>query len=148
MTRATIAAALITGALLATGCGDSGDADDASPPATSTRAPATRTVAPATPGSGAATASAEQEVTGIVGAVNPGARTIEITRTAGADVRIIEVTPLTRIRSAAGARVAFGDIRPSNRIIARGTVDASSGALEAAEIDVQDVVGPGPAPGG
>ncbi len=144
-------AALIAGAALAAGvaCGDDGGDGDPTPVAT--RPVATRTSAPAaTPANATprATSGAADEVTGIVGAVNAAARTIEITRTAGADVQIVEVTPQTRIRGATGARVAFSEIRPSNRIIARGSVDASSGALVADEIDVQDAFGPGPAPGG
>lgn len=82
---------------------------------------------------------------GIVGAVDEDARTIEINRLQGADVDVIEVDAGTRITSARGGTLRLGDLRPSDRIVARGTVE--DGALVATEIEVGQVV-PGSAPGG
>lgn len=82
---------------------------------------------------------------GIVGAVDEDARTIIINRLQGADIGIIEVDAGTRITSARGGTLRLGDLRPSDRIVARGTVE--DGALVATEIEVGQVV-PGSAPGG
>lgn len=97
-----------------------------------------------TPGANA-TAPAGDEVRGIVGAVNTGTSVIEITRLSGAGVTRIGVSPATEIRRARGGTATLGEIRPSDRIIATGTVE--DGVLEADRITVEDVV-PGAQPGG
>ncbi len=134
-----------------TACGSSDDGDDvggtpaASAPAATTTA---RTPAPSATEPGAAStpaSSGEVEVQGIVGAVDEDARTIIINRLQGADIGIIEVDAGTRITSACGGTLRLGDLRPSDRIVARGTVE--DGALVATEIEVGQVV-PGSAPGG
>jgi hypothetical protein len=145
-----IAPALVFASLLVAACGgDNGD-DAAGAPAVRTPAATTtaRTPAPSAtePGTASTPASGGQvEVQGIVGAVDEDARTIEINRLQGADVGVIEVDASTRITSARGGTLRLGDLRPSDRIVARGTVE--DGALVATEIEVGQVV-PGSAPGG
>lgn len=82
---------------------------------------------------------------GIVGAVDEDARTITINRLQGADVGVIEVGASTRITSARGGTLRLGDLRPSDRIVARGTLE--DGVLAATEIEVGQVV-PGSGAGG
>lgn len=85
------------------------------------------------------------EVQGIVGSVDQAQRTIQINRLQGAEVDYVEVSTSTRIRSAAGGTVRLADIRPSDRIVARGRVQGTS--LVATEVTVGQVV-PGGQPGG
>ncbi len=128
----------------------------ASPNRTSTAAaaPATPPVAASLTPTGGATAApgttqsaGQLEVTGIVGSVNTGTRTIEIKQLRGASVTKIEVGDSTRIRKATGGTLRLGDVRTSDRLIASGTLNDRGDALVAAEITVQDVV-PGAQPGG
>lgn len=149
---AILAAAAAVIAVLGAACGGDGGGKATATPA---RATATRAASPAATQAATQAASTPeapagtpQEVTGIVGVVNAATRTIEITRTGGADVRMIEVTPATSIRNARRERVTLADVRPSNRIVASGAIDPSSGALVATAIQVQDVVSPGLEPGG
>jgi hypothetical protein len=150
------AAALLAFALIASvACGD----DDDSPgnTATPTRAAATTVAAtptasantPATAATSSATeappAGGESEVTGIVGAVDQGSNTIEITHLSGAAVTKVRVTSGTEIRRARGGNVTLAQIRPSDRIIAEGGVEGD--VMTAREVTVQDVV-PGAQPGG
>lgn len=142
-----LVAALACGAAFAA-CGDDGyGTSDATrtPRSTTTTAltPANgETAAPSSPG---ATAAAEAEVQGIVGSVNANDSTITISRLSGAAVTRIAVSPTTRIRQARGGTARLADIKPSDRIIASGTVEGS--ALRATEITIEAVV-PGAAPGG
>ncbi len=109
---------------------------------------ATRTAAPAATEPGAAStriSGGEVEVQGIVGAVDEDGRTIEINPLQGAVVEVIEVDAGTRITSARGPTLRLGDLRPSDRIIARGTL--AGGVLVATEIEVGQAV-PGAVPGG
>ena len=134
-----------------TACGGDDNGDDAGgTPAESTPAATTaaRTSAPSATERDAASipaSSGEVEVQGIVGAVDEDARTITINRLQGADAGVIEVGARTRITSARGGTLRLGDLRPSDRIVARGTLE--DGVLAATEIEVGQVV-PGSAPGG
>lgn len=130
--------------LVITACGDDGgvDAPSTSPTRASTAASRTAT-APAdarSPESGATV-----EVQGIVGSVDAAQRTIRINRLQGADVEVIELSTATRIRDANGNTVRLTDLRPSDRIVARGRVQGAS--LIATEVTVSQVV-PGGPPGG
>ena len=87
------------------------------------------------------------EVTGIVGGVNLSGNAVEIKRLQGAAVTQVSVDSRTAIRKAGGGTLRFNEIRTSDRIIARGTLNDRRDALVASEITVQDVV-PGPQPGG
>jgi hypothetical protein len=87
------------------------------------------------------------EVTGIVGGVNLSGNAIEIRRLQGAAVTQVSVDSRTVIRKAGGGTLGFKEIRTSDRIIARGTLNDRRDALIATEITVQDVV-PGSQPGG
>ncbi len=146
-----IAVALVLASLMLNACGgnDNGDDADVTPAANTPAATAaahtpepsvTERGASSTPASGG-----EVEVQGIVGAVDEGARTITINRLQGADVSVIEVDSNTRITSARGGTLRLGDLRSSDRIVARGTIE--DGVLIATEIAVGQVV-PGAAPGG
>ena len=92
-------------------------------------------------------AGGQVEVTGIVGGINTGTRTIEIRRLRGASVTRIEVGDATKIRKATGGTIPLADVRVSDRIIATGVLNDRRDALVATEITVQDVV-PGAQPGG
>jgi hypothetical protein len=135
-------------------CGDDGDDTGGIGDADVTRdAPATRIASPparTTPAGTATTASgtpaaAVAEVRGIVGSVNAATNLISITRLSGADVDEIVVVTSTEIRDPDGGTVALRDIRPSDRIVARGEEDR--GRLIASEITVEEAV-PGAEPGG
>jgi glucose/arabinose dehydrogenase len=102
---------------------------------------------PAAPPSAPAPTGESVEVTGIVGNVNAGTRTIQIERRSGASVTKISVGPATVIRRAAGGTATLSQIKPSDRIIASGTLSERGDALVAVEITVQEVV-PGSSPGG
>ncbi|MBI5284991.1 MAG: hypothetical protein HY874_07845 [Chloroflexi bacterium] len=114
----------------------------ASPTAAAPKTPAAAST-PA-PSNGSATAA---EVTGIVGAVSVASRTIEINRLSGASVTKISIEPSTALRKAGGGTTTLAQIRPSDRIIARGRLNDRKDTLIAVEITVQDVV-PGAQPGG
>ena len=92
--------------------------------------PTSRTPTPATPGS--VVASGTDEVTAIVGAVNAGTRSIDINRLAGAPVNRVVVGSSTALRRAGGGALTLAQIRPSDRIIARGHVNdrGSSACVE------------------
>jgi hypothetical protein len=120
--------------------------------AASTPSATARTQTAATPASSAAAttsppAGATLEVTGIVGGVNLSGDAIEIKRLQGAAVTQVSVDANTVIRKAGGGTLRFDEIRTSDRIIARGTLNDRRDALVASEITVQDVV-PGSQPGG
>lgn len=108
---------------------------------------AVSTSAAATPAVTAPPPGASVEVTGIVGGVNLNGNVIEIKRLSGAAVTEIAVTPATVLRKATGGKIAFKDIRTSDRIIASGALNDRRDQLDANEITVQDVV-PGAQPGG
>jgi hypothetical protein len=139
---------LVSLALVIAGCGGD-DAGYAQPTGTRTMPAATR--AAATPNGSSNTPAAQtpgagqDEVTGIVGAVVSATNTIEINQLSGADVTQVEVTADTQIRRATGGTLTLAQLRPSDRIVASGTVDGE--VLVATRITVQDVV-PGGAPGG
>jgi hypothetical protein len=134
--------------LIAMACGGS-----SSTPPTATRQPATTAVPTrATPAASTSAATApasgeETEVTGIVGAVDTATGLIEIDRLSGAAVRRLSVDSTTRYRRAGGGSTTLGGVRPSQRIVARGTINDRGDTLLASEITVQDVV-QGGQPGG
>lgn len=138
--------ALVAAAVLAA-CG--GGDDDSG-----TREP-DRTIAPRTqvsnnlptpiPAASPTLTTASAEVTAIVGAVNVQGALIEITRLSGADVRQVAVNQETIIRRSDGRPTRLDELRPSDRIVARGRTNGT--VLNAVQITVQVAVG-GPAPGG
>jgi hypothetical protein len=111
------------------------------------RAPATRPVAPTldrkTPPNPPTVRMGEVEVTGIVGSVDAGARSITINRLSGANARTITVDDRTIIRRAAGGSLTLARIRPSDRIIATGVLEAATDSLLAREIEVGAIGDPG-----
>ena len=136
-------ALLLALGLIAGACaGDEDGEADASPVATASRVAVTPDAAatsPVSPDPG------NQEVVGIVGAVNQADSRIEINRLSGADVQVILVTPATRILSGQGRTLTLADLRASDRIIAKGAVDGAE--LTADRVEVQAVL-PGASPGG
>lgn len=100
-----------------------------------------------TPVAGSPAAGEILEVTGIVGGVTLSGNIIEIKRLQGAAVSRVSVDQRTLIRKATGGTLAFRDIRTSDRIIARGTLNDRRDTLVASEITVQDAI-PGGQPGG
>jgi hypothetical protein len=137
--------ALLSGAA-ASAC-DSGATGEAP-----TRPPATSAVG-ATATQPAASQSAitetEVEVTGIVGAVGASTGVIEINRLSGAAVNRVETSTETRLRSPEGKALTLGQLRPSDRIVARGSLNERGDTLVAAEITVQSLdPAPGSGPGG
>lgn len=151
------AAAIIAMASVSCG-GDSNASPAKSAPAVASvaaSASAVRTQAAATPASRATSAPAVSsqvtgdtvEVTGIVDGVSLTGNIIEIRRLQGAAVTRVGVGPGTVVRKAAGGTLAFRDIRTSDRIIARGTLNDRRDTLLASQITVQDVI-PGAQPGG
>jgi hypothetical protein len=141
-----IVCALLSGAA-AFACDDSGATGEAPtrPPATSTvHATATQPAA-----SQSAVVDTEVEVTGIVGAVGASTGVIEINRLSGAAVNRIETSTETRLRSPEGRALTLGQLRPSDRIVARGSLNERGDTLVAAEITVQSLdPAPGSGPGG
>jgi hypothetical protein len=137
----------------ATGCGGSKYGGTATSRAIS-RSP-TVTSGPSTrPAGGSPTVEAGvtatgngEEVSGIVGTVSASTRTIQIDRRSGATVTKITVLPTTSIRSAAGDTLSLSSIRPSDRIVARGSLNDQRDAIVATEITISQAV-PGSAPGG
>ncbi|HYM28876.1 MAG TPA: hypothetical protein VET66_12045 [Steroidobacteraceae bacterium] len=111
----------------------------ASAPATAPTAAATITAS--TP------AGASVQVTGIVGSVSTATGFIEIDRLSGAAVRSISVGASTVLRRAGGGTTTLAQLRPSQRIIAEGTLNDRGDTLVASQVTVQDVV-PGVQPGG
>ncbi|HYM14340.1 MAG TPA: hypothetical protein VEZ14_02140 [Dehalococcoidia bacterium] len=109
--------------------------------------------APATAPAAAATttastpAGASVQVTGIVGSVSTATGFIEIDRLSGAAVRRISVGASTVLRRAGGGTTTLAQLRPSQRIIAEGTLNDRGDTLVASQVTVQDVV-PGVQPGG
>jgi len=143
-----IAAAAFVASLSLAACGGGGSATATSTPrsASPTGAPPAATSTPA----GSAVASAgSDEVTGIVGVVINTAAThaISIQRLSGAPVTKIEVGAATTIRRASGGTLTLGEVRPSERIVARGHLNDRRDALVADEITLQEVIQDGP-PGG
>lgn len=158
--RNLIATALVVIALAASGaCGDDSTPGPTAKPVTPSASSAATSSASsvATPSASAAVATKSAastspsgdkvEVTGIVGGLNLNGNVIEIRRLSGASVTQIAVESTTIIRKATGGKIAFKDIRTSDRIIASGKLDDRGDQLIAAEITVQDVV-PGAQPGG
>lgn len=127
----------------ASACNGDDESPETTPLATSTRVAATArpeaSVTAASPG------TASQEVVGIVGAVNQGDNRIEINRLSGADVNVVLVSPATRILSGQGRPLTLAELRPSDRIIASGTVDGTE--MMAKRVEIQAVL-PGASPGG
>ncbi len=110
--------------------------------------PIARTVTPGAVAPAATAASGEQvEVTGIVGTVAAGTRTLQITRLSGAPVGRVEMLESTVIRRAGDGRAGFGDIHISDRIVADGRLNDRGDTLLADDITIQ-AVAPGAAPGG
>ncbi len=154
--RNFVVVTLVLIALVASGaCGDDGKSDPTVKPATPAAGaspavtPASTTASTATSSTpGATTAAANNvEVAGIVGVVNVNGNVIEIKRLSGASVTEIAVESTTTIRKATGGKIAFKDIRTSDRIVASGELNDRGDQLIATEITVQDVV-PGAQPGG
>jgi len=151
MRSATLAVtiiALLSAASLA-GCVSGGSKP---PPTATARATAAETPSPkpaASPSSVSSPvpAGASVEVTGIVGSVNAATRTIQIERRSGASVTKISVGPSTVIRRATGGTATLAQIKPSDRIIASGTLSDRGDTLLATEITIQEVV-PRSSPGG
>jgi len=148
---AAIAMAALSLLIAACDDDDGGGAATATP-ATSAAPSASATVSPnETPGAEQSPAPVdtpsgdEQEVTGIVGAVITATSRIEINQLSGADVSQIEVTSQTQIRRAVGGTLTLDQVRPSDRIVARGSVDGDT--LTATRITLQEAV-PGAQPGG
>jgi hypothetical protein len=139
VTRILAAAALVAASLVViTGCG--GDDDDDAP--ASPQRAVTQTIA--TPED---TSDGLVEVTGIIGAIDAGARVIEINRLSGADVTRISTDDATVLVSPQGARLQFLNLRPSDRIIARGTIDPATGVLHGTRVEVSPAVSGGGEPG-
>jgi hypothetical protein len=157
--RLTVPALAAFLALALAACGGSGSsatptAQPTRPTSSSAVAPATvaatpeRTAAASTPAPVETTpAGATTEVTGIVGTVSTATQTIEIKRLQGASVTRLEVGPRTVIRKAAGGTAQLRDVKPSDRIVAKGALNDRGDALVATEITVQDIL-PGAQPGG
>ena len=149
------AVALVALSLFMVACDDDGGDDNASTAAGSTAIAGSPTASsrdvtpgsptPVTPPPVDTPSTDEQEVTGIVGAVISSTSRIEINQLSGADVREVEVTPQTQIRRAVGGTLTLAEIHPSDRILARGTVDGET--LIASRITLQEAV-PGAQPGG
>jgi len=118
-----------------------------SSPAAANSPAAARSAAPATAAAQGSPQPGSDEVTGIVGSINASTRSIEIDRLSGANVTRITLGPATAIHTAGGGATTLAQIRPSDRIIARGSVSERGDALIATEITVQSVV-PGAQPGG
>lgn len=135
---------------LLVGCGGSNTSQPTAMGTTTTSASATAMRSPSaavsTSAAGFPTRSAASvEVTGIVGTVNTAARTIQIDRRSGANVTKIIADATTAIRLDAGQSTTLAQIRPSDRIVARGAINDRGDALLAVEITVQEV---SPAPAG
>jgi hypothetical protein len=140
--------ALTAAALLLLACGGSDDGnvirvreEDLTPDVPVTVQTAVPTQAPAATPTGGELA----EVQGIVGAIDEAAQTISITRLQGASVDTVRAGASTRITGAGGRELTLADLRPSDRIVATGTLE--EGILVASEITVGQVV-PGTDPGG
>lgn len=135
--------------VIVTACG--GGSKTAVPTAAATSQATKAAVSPTAAGSGATAPAGSQgatvEVTGIVGTVSASTRLIEIDRLSGAAVRRIQVDSSTVLRKAAGGTTTLSQIRVSDRIVARGTLNDRGDTLAASEITVQAVV-PGAQPGG
>jgi len=148
-------------------CSGDDSTDDPTPvrsPAAASTAGATAPGASATPDSAATpdadstpgsaptpegTAPTEDiEVQGVVGSVDEAAGIIDF-RATGAEQRFsrIELAPGATIETASGSRIDLANIRPSDRVIARGSQGEDEGTLLADEVTVQAVV-PGAQPGG
>jgi len=132
MIRGVVAAAMIAASLIIVACGDDGD-DGIAPESQRT----TGTQPTTTP---EATAEGLVEVIGIVGALDIAGRTIEITRLSGAEVTRIAIDEEAVFTNAEGTRIQIIHIRPSDRIIARGTVDAAAGVMRASRIEVSRAI--------
>ncbi len=153
--RILLAIAAIALVAVSAACGSS--STPSSTPVRTTTAGATTTLPPgttATAGPGSATAATSQapsgsvvDVTGIVGTLNLSGNVIEIKRLQGAAVTQIAVDARTVIRKATGGTLQLKDVRTSDRIIAKGTLNDRQDQLIATDITVQDVV-PGAQPGG
>ena len=91
-----------------------------------------------------ATDAAPAEVQGIVGSIDSDAGAIIINRIGGASVKRVLVVPGTRIRDTHGNALRLTQIRPSDRIIAQGTVEGQD--LIADDVTIGQVV-PGTSPG-
>ena len=146
-TRTLIPIALLSAASLVACGGGSKKSQPAPSASAAVTAAASPSPKPAASPASSAPAGESVEVTGIVGNVNAGTRTIQIERRSGASVTKISVGTSTVIRRAAGGTATLSQIKPSDRIIARGTLSERGDALVASEITVQEVV-PGSSPGG
>jgi hypothetical protein len=131
--------------VVAAACGDDEDTPGPTPRSTpSTAAPTTSRGTPDPQPTDDSSAD-RIEVTGIIGSVNPATRVIEITRLSGADVRRVQASAATVIVDGRGNRLQLGDLKPSDRIIARGGA-GGAGVLVASEIEISAVTG-GPSGG-
>ena len=133
--RLASAAFVMAASIACAGCADMSETP--SPPA-----PAS-TLGRATPASPATARAGEVEVTGIVGSVDAGARSIAINRLSGANARTIIVRDGTIIRRAMGGSLTLTQVRPSDRIIATGVLDTAANSLLATEIEIGAVGDPG-----
>jgi hypothetical protein len=134
----------------ASACGGGSKKSEPTPGAATPSVSTTASAKAATAATPAATSQPQGdvvEVTGIVGGVSLSGKVIEIKRLQGAAVTQVAVEAATPIRKAGGGTIQLKDIRPSDRIIAKGKLNDRRDALVASEITVQDVI-PGAQPGG
>lgn len=143
--RAGLTFAAVALTAVVSGC-DGDGAPKTAPSATAGDVTSARTSA-ASPETLATAPAGTVEVTGLVGAVDVPGGTIAINRLSGADVGRVQIVGTTRILSTSGGRLALAELRPSERLIARGSIDAATGDLVAESVTVQPA-GPGAPPGG
>ncbi|MEX2225639.1 MAG: hypothetical protein WEB52_04220 [Dehalococcoidia bacterium] len=139
--------AVLALAAVAAACGGD-DNDDGAQPVETTQASTSTSGSATAPAAGStppAPEDGEAEVIAIVGAVITDTRTIEINQLSGPNVTRIEVTDDTAIRKVGSGEVLLSEIRPSDRIVARGEVEGD--VLVAIRILILDVA-PGAQPGG
>jgi hypothetical protein len=127
----------------ATACSDDDESAEPTVAAVATDAPTTSEPRSTPEPNG--TASAETiEVQGVVGAVDTRAGTIEIRATGGSSITTIELAPGAEVTRLSGPAIQLADIRPSDRIVARGVAGADPEILVADTVTVQQVVPGGP----
>ncbi len=152
----SIACCLLAAVAIAACGGDTDEAPTSASPAITVEPSAAASPAVPTPGASSAespsaqptdaraTTGALAEVQGIVGSIDRDAGAIIINRIGGASVKRVLVVPGTRIRDTNGNTLRLTQVRPSDRIIARGTVEGQD--LIADEVEISQVV-PGTSPG-
>ena len=152
--RALVVPALASIAIVVASCGGS---KSSSVPTSAVASPASAVAAtsPAASSSTAAPATAVatvdsgtlDEVTGIVGSINPASHLIQINRLSGAPVIRISVASSTVIQTASGDTITLDEVHVSDRIVASGHLNDRQDTLLASYVTVQSVL-PGAQPGG